>query len=127
MKTEKCLDVGMGVCFWCGEPFCITIGKQFTTCDKQYDKKYLFVGYEPCDKCKKDMEKGLTIIEVQDKPITTNQPEIQKEIYPTSQWWVVDKNSEFAKEYSKGYDKIFIDSEAAIKIGLKGENSESTI
>ena len=117
--------VGMGMCFWCGKANSVVIDKRLK--DSFEPSQLVFTGYEPCDKCKNNMDLGLSVIKCVEKPNKKGQPEIQKGIYPTGRWWVINRDSEFAKSMSKGMDKIFIDNEAVRKIGLYGEKNETKL
>lgn len=50
---------------------------------------YAIIDHEPCDECKNAMSKGVTLIEVQDKPKVKNQSPINKNHYMTSRWLVI--------------------------------------
>lgn len=52
----------------------------------------MILDYEPCEKCKKNMAKGITLIEVTTTPNTDNQPEIAQNAYPTGNWLVVKED-----------------------------------
>ena len=135
MNQNKCADVNLISCFWCGESTGIAIGEKLVSCKNKYNTKSLFGGYEPCDKCKEKRAKGFTIIEVQDEPIAERQPAIQKQpdgsqIYPTENMWVV--NSHYAKqvfgEENISFGLLYIDNETANQLGLyevsNGEDNE---
>ena len=126
--NDQCLDIKMDLCFWCGEPKGIGIGKKTISCYKKWDNNNMISSYEPCDKCKEQWDKGFIIIEVSEEPNAENQPEIQKGFYPTGRMWVIKNEAAeriFGKEKTK-YGKVFVDSEIAKKIGLyNGEETES--
>ncbi len=53
----------------------------------------MVVGYEPCDECKSNMAKGITLIECTSNPNTHEQPEIQRGCYPTGKWCVITEDA----------------------------------
>ena len=114
---DKCLNVALTFCFWCGKETGIAIGNKLTDCKNKWKTKYVFSGYEPCDECKEKMAKGFTIMIAQDKPIFEGQPEMQKGVYPTGDWLVISNEAK-ERMSSIDTDKCFMDRETAIKIGL---------
>ena len=91
---EKCLDVNMATCFWCGEDYGITIGKEFVDCDRTSSTpKHTFINYEPCENCKKNWEKGDVIIEAQEEPVFEEQFELAPFVYPTGNHWIVKEGT----------------------------------
>ena len=120
MINDKCMDVNMVACFYCGEASGIAISKKLISCKDKWDTKYIFGGYEPCDKCKEKFDTGFLIIECQETPISEGQPEMQKGVYPTGSHWVV-KNEVAAEVFNEDIvkgGKIFVDKEFAERIGL---------
>lgn len=113
---SKCLNVAMTQCFWCGEADAIIIGKNLVDCKDEWNPKYVFAGYEPCDSCKEKMSLGFTVMIASTKPVAENQPEIQKGVYPTGQWIVLDKRAPLAQ--STDGDRCFMDTETAKHTGL---------
>jgi hypothetical protein len=118
---DKCLDVNISKCFWCGgDKNEILIGKKFIDCDRKFDNKEIFTDYSPCDKCKEDMDKGFVITECTEEPNFENQPPIQEGAYPTSRLWIIETNTAeeiFTEEIVK-IGQVLVDPEVARKIGL---------
>jgi len=117
---NKCINVAMTQCFWCGEASGIAIGKTLVSCNKKWNNKYIFDGYEPCNKCQEGMNSGFTIMKAKTKPNIDNQPEIQKDVYPTGTLFVIKNEAAiemFGEEVAKG-GKAFMDTETLIEIGL---------
>ena len=120
MENNCNVGVSMTKCFWCGKE--TGIGLYEKDCDTE-DAKYVFGGYEPCDECKAKMEKGFTVIEVEEHPLVRAQPEIQKGLYPTGMLWVVKQEAAektFIPEVMKK-ELAFISKDMAKEIGLYGE------
>ena len=80
------------VCFYCGkEKNEIALLGKIGDGRKGEDieaPKNAILDYEPCDECKSNMEKGVTIIGVETYPIHDGQPAIAKGLYPTGAWCV---------------------------------------
>ncbi len=90
------LNPSMTVCFWCGEPTGIALPGRITggRCgDDMEAPKYMFSGYEPCDKCKESMDLGVTMMEAGRAPHFEGQPEMQDGVYPTGRWSVITKEA----------------------------------
>lgn len=86
------LNPSMDICFFCGEAKGIALfGKMKGDAEAP---RNVLLNYEPCDKCKEQMSKGTTIIEVVTED-NGNKP-IQEGICPTGRWCVM--RSEAAKE-----------------------------
>lgn len=98
-------------CFWCGEALSIAIPKKMSKKEEGY--RECVTNYDPCDKCKKRWDKGAVIIEVSTEPID-ERPAIQKGVYPTSVWWVVER--EILDD-----DISFVTKEIAKEMGLYDE------
>ncbi len=100
-------------CFWCGKETGVALLGRITKGEKGGDykaPKYVFGGYEPCDECKENMEKGATIMEADREPAFTGQPEMQTGVYPTGKWIVLTR--EAAKRIlGLDGDKAFVDKE----------------
>ncbi len=118
--SNQCINTAMIQCFWCGEASGIAIGQKLVSCDKKWKTNYIFGGYEPCDKCKENREKGFTVVQAQDKPVNEGQPEIQDGIYPTGVWIVVKNESlvELLGQETVDLGMCFMDKEMMEKIGL---------
>lgn len=58
--------------------------------------RHMLLDYEPCDKCKENMDKGITLIGVVTEPIEDGRPPITKsgdtDLYPTGSWVVVSED-----------------------------------
>lgn len=119
--VDTCLNVAMTFCYWCGKENGIAIGSRFVSCKDKWKTKYVFTGYEPCDECKSNMDKGFTIMEVEEKPLFKNQPEIQKGIYPTGFFVVITNEAKDKLFKNIDTNKCFMDEETFISIGLKDE------
>ena len=83
----------MGICFYCGEP----TGEIALLGALKGDveaPKYTILNYTPCDKCKEQISKGVTVIE--SGYATDGRPPISKDstgakVYPTGRWCVLNK------------------------------------
>jgi len=105
------------VCFWCGESKNeIALLGRLGDARKGEDieaPKNMVLDYEPCDKCKENMALGVTLMEVQNEPLHEKQPEIQKDLYPTSRWCVITREAadRIFGDQLEGQDKVFVDEE----------------
>lgn len=95
-------------CFWCGEDMGIALlGKLNGDVEAP---KYVFGGYEPCDKCKQKFGEGVLLMEAGNCPTFENQPAMQKDVYPTGRHLIMKR--EAAKRiFNCDSDKAFIDHE----------------
>lgn len=75
-------------CFWCGQEKneIALMGK--LPSDAEAPHKAV-LDYEPCENCKANMEKGITLIGIVKHPLPDGRPAIRKNIYPTGRWAVV--------------------------------------
>ena len=55
--------------------------------------KNVLLDYVPCDKCKEQFKLGVTLIEVTNKPMIENQPEIQQGLYPTGRFATIKEEA----------------------------------
>lgn len=80
------------ICFFCGEEKneIALLGRINRNDDKA--PMTCLLNYEPCEKCQKLMDKGITIIEAKGEPNFENQPEIASNVYPTGTWHVVSED-----------------------------------
>lgn len=85
------LNPTMGVCFFCGEPKEIALFGKLKNDEKAPER--LVLDYEPCDKCREQMEQGVTFIGVTFEPNQDGQPPItennEQKLYPTGAFMVV--------------------------------------
>ena len=103
------------VCFFCGEDTgeIALLGKLPN--DEEAPRR-LVLDYCPCDKCKEQMDTGVTLIEV-DYDTSDKRPPISKdsygqEVYPTGRWCVVTEEGA-KKIFGEHADKkkICVDAE----------------
>jgi len=120
---DKCMDVNMTVCAWCGEANGIAIGKKLVDCKNKWDTKMVFGGYEPCSTCQEYMDQGFVLMEANDYPNQEGQPEMQDGVYPTGRYWVIDREAAKRAFPTAPGDKCFIDPEVAEKMGLNNMES----
>lgn len=111
ISNKHGLNPSIDTCFFCGEAKGIALFGKMKG-DVQAPQ-YVLLNYEPCDKCKELMDKGTTIIEVEQGD-NGNMP-IQKGLYPTGRWCVV--HSESAKRIFNVSDKrLLLDCKAYVKL-----------
>lgn len=72
--------------------------------------RYTMLDYEPCDTCKKHMDKGVTVVEVSPERFKDNRPPIQDNLYPTGRWAVLTKESA-KKMFNTDNKFLLIDTE----------------
>lgn len=103
-------------CFFCGEDKGVALlGRLKNDAEAP---RYIIADYEPCDKCKAIMEKGITFIEASETPTQPGMPPIQQGTYPTGRFFVIkedrlDKiiNNEDVRKDLCEKRKAFIDTE----------------
>ena len=81
-NTEQIKPLRLPTCYYCDLPFDHSFDDMVTP-----DTQRLFIGYQPCDKCKESITKGFLVMGVVEKPTFPNQPEITEQngvkLYPT--------------------------------------------
>ena len=126
---NKCMNISLVKCFYCQKDSGIAIDEKLIDCKDKWKNTYVFGGYEPCDECIETFSKGFLVVECQENPIAEGQPEIQENVYPTGNHWVIrnDAAKEIFGEDKFHHGKIFVDREFAVKVGLyKGiDNGEN--
>lgn len=88
------LNPTMPVCFWCGEEkgeIAILGYIEDEDGNEIEAPRSCCLDYNPCDKCQKAMEQGVTIISVTECP--NGRPEIQDGFYPTGDWCVIKEEA----------------------------------
>lgn len=86
------VNPSMGVCFWCGEDdgTVLLVGRLPGDVEAPHR---MIANDQPCDKCRENMAKGITLFEASDKPAYPNQAVLtlmgSGEKYPTGRWFVV--------------------------------------
>ncbi len=125
LHPEHGVNPSLGVCFWCGGDdgtvllLGLNKGKEAAhrTC----------VGYDPCDTCKKNWERGVVVIEATDDQPDDDRPEIQSGLYPTGSWAVMTKDAVLrlfdgdSGESAIRHGKAYINKEAWDQLGLDDE------
>ncbi len=104
-------------CFWCGgekNELIMSTRMDSKWCDNK--NKSIVANYDPCDKCIEQFKLGIQLIEAQDDPVTSGQPEISKGVYPTGRFWVI--NREVFKDIPEDQDFMFIKEDMAKEMGL---------
>lgn len=99
MSKKHGVNPTIPVCFFCGEEKneLALLGHIRTKNDSDAEAPpHMLLDYEPCDKCKEQMDKGITLIGVRPEPVTDDQPPIGspggQPVYPTSSWCVVSED-----------------------------------
>lgn len=82
------LNPTIPVCFYCGKQKNEIALMGHMKGDIEAPKN-MVLDYEPCDECKKQWEKGVTLIEVTKVPFPDGRPPIQHDAYPTGRCAVV--------------------------------------
>lgn len=92
---------------------------------------HMVIDYEPCDRCRVQMDQGVLIIEASDAPVMANQREIQRDVYPTGRWAVVRPEAAAqmfgsdATESVLRHRKVFIDVRLWEQVGLPRKAREA--
>lgn len=99
----------MTICFFCGEEKgeIALLGKLPEDAEAP---KYAVIDYEPCDKCKEQMDKGVIILEVTTDSFEDNRPPIQDNLYPTGNWAVITEEAA-KKMFNTDKKALLVDKE----------------
>ena len=114
-----CDLVKMSKCFFCGgeKNELVLLGDKSSRKDKNAwcNNKSMSViaNYEPCDNCQEEFSKGTLLIEASDTPNSKGQPEMQKDVYPTGRYWVINPDA-----INIDNPIAFVSEDAAKKMGL---------
>lgn len=115
------LNPTLRTCFWCGKDTgeLALLGAAYNG----HAPMHMVLNYEPCDACKEQFAKGITLIETTTRP-TNNLPAIDGTNYPTGRIAVVTEESiprifdeEFATRVLRAR-KALIDSAVWDTLGL---------
>lgn len=101
------LNPTMPVCFWCGKEKGEIAILGYIDGDIEAPRSCC-IDYEPCDECKANMERGVTIIEASLTP--NGYAPIQDGVYPTGKWVVV--TPEAAERLGISAKKVLMEEEA---------------
>ena len=99
LSPKHGLNPTLPICFFCGEEKGEIALMGYMNPDKKRGKyaedveapKHMILDYEPCDKCKEAMSKGITMIGVS-KSAPDGRPQIAHGMYPTGAWCVVSED-----------------------------------
>lgn len=99
----------MTICFFCGEEKgeIALLGELPEDAEAP---KYAVIDYEPCDTCKKQMDKGVVILEVTTDSFKDNRPPIQDKLYPTGNWAVITEEAA-KKMFNTDKKALLVDKE----------------
>lgn len=78
----------IATCFWCGQEK-NEIALMGMLPDDTEAPRNMVLNYEPCETCKNNMKKGITLIGVVNRPLPDGRPAIRKGTYPTGRWAVI--------------------------------------
>lgn len=93
LSPKHGVNPSIPTCFWCGEPTNVLVLFGRLPNDKEAGMHCGPIDYEPCDKCKGNWAQGITLIEADVSPQSENQPEIQKGLYPTGRFLVLNPDA----------------------------------
>lgn len=105
------------ICFWCGkEKNEIALMGHIGDGRKGEDIEApinMILDYEPCEACRRNMNLGVTVMEVSYVPIREDLPQIQKDIYPTGRWCVIREEAadRIFGDNLNGQNKVFVDQD----------------
>jgi hypothetical protein len=98
-------------CFWCSESVGVALlgllpGDAEAPCE-------IVTSYEPCDECKKNMARGVTLLEVRPEPVKEQQPpiDVKRGLYPTGRWLVLKREAAMRLFSVELEDKAFVELE----------------
>lgn len=81
-NTEQIKPLRLPTCYYCDLPFDHSFDEMVTP-----DTQRLFIGYQPCEKCKESISKGFLVMGVVENETFPNQPAITEQngikLYPT--------------------------------------------
>lgn len=81
------------ICFWCGKTKDqVALMGRIGDARKGEDieaPRDIILDYEPCERCKKHMALGTTVMEASTEPNEVTDIEIQEGVYPTGRWVVI--------------------------------------
>lgn len=104
-------------CFWCGK-----LKNEIALLGQIGDRRKgedieapmgMFINYEPCEDCRKNMSLGITVMEADTHPVIDGQTHFQEGTYPTGRWCVIKEEAaeRIFGDYLNGRNKIFVDRE----------------
>ena len=109
-----CDLVKMSKCFYCGgEKNELVMATRQTRDQCNNKSRSVIANYEPCDDCQEIFSKGTLLIEASDTPNSKGQPEMQKDVYPTGRYWVINPDA-----INIDNPIAFVSEDAAKKMGL---------
>lgn len=110
LSPKHGLNPTIPICFWCGkEKNEIALLGKIKTDKRGEDPEAphsCVLDYEPCDCCKEQWGKGVTLIEVSVDPNVAGQPPMQTNAYPTGRFAVVNPEA-LVGDFKVG-DKAFM-------------------
>lgn len=128
------LNPTLAICFWCGEDTgdIVLLGaaaKRVTGSDEAPHRTCM--GLEPCDKCKANMAKGITLIEASESPTRECNTKMNDRAYVSGRWCVITEDA--ARRMLRGpmldsvlkARKAFVDPRAWDEIGLPRDNNKA--
>lgn len=99
LSPKHGVNPSLGICFWCGgdDGTVVLLGKIISTgyTDPKAPHRAVY-SYEPCDTCKEQMARGVTIVEVTMTEPIPPIPPIQtnpQTLYPTGRWSVITEGA----------------------------------
>ena len=104
-------------CFWCGEDNGIALLGRFSAVENGVLNRdaeaphYVFGGYEPCEKCKRNFALGVLLMEACTFPQFNGQPEMQEGVFPTGRHVVIKREAADRIFNVPVKDKAFVDRE----------------
>jgi hypothetical protein len=84
------------VCFWCGEDKNEVASPGNLPGDAEAPMR-AYLDFEPCKKCKEQMDKGITLVGVSKTPQIKGLPDIGGNAYPTGAVLVIREDSELCQ------------------------------
>lgn len=91
LSKKHGVNPSINMCFWCGnDKELILFG--LLPQDKEAPM-HVCIDYQPCDRCKEQWDKGITLIECSDVPLRDDQPALQTDAYPTGRYMVITEDA----------------------------------
>lgn len=127
LSRKHGLNPSLDTCFWCGESKAVILFGALRD-DKEAPRECV-TSFEPCDKCKEGFAQGFLLIEASDAPTARSKREMQRDVYPTGDHWVITTEAAIRifGEQNCAKGMAFIDRETAIAIGLRQQEDELAV
>ena len=91
LSRKHGVNSSINKCFWCGEDKDLVLFGRLP--NDAEAPMHTCIDYQPCDKCKSNWDRGITLIECATTPQHNNQPPLQTDAYPTGAYSVITEDA----------------------------------